>query len=267
MGSTRHGTLGEGIGYLLIGGSFARRHWRFLRAAFAAGWKPALLEALASHSRPIDSGLETHAPRSFALFIGISLACGRADRAPRVLRTFHRRQPTAHGPPPTCPGVAERSRTAHMMKHRPVYLDTSVLGGYFDLEFAESTRRLWELMLHGEYRFFTSEVTAAEILDAPAPVRGLFAETFPDLIEVGVEAEALADDYVAAKVVSERFRDDARHVAVCSLSGISPLVSWNFKHLVNLRREEGFNATNLLRGLPMLRIVSPLELLNDDEDE
>ena len=150
---------------------------------------------------------------------------------------------------------------------RPVYIDTSVIGGYFDSEFAEATRRFWELGHRGEYRFVTSEVTAAEVSEAPEPVRELFAESFPELIEVGSEAEALADAYVDAGVVSSRFRDDALHVAVCTLEGISPLASWNFRHLVNLRREEGFNATNLLRGLPMLRIVSPLELLGDEEED
>ena len=44
------------------------------------------------------------------------------------------------------------------------------------------------------------------------------------------------------------------------------LVSWNFKHLVNLRREDGFNAVNLLHGRPLLRIVSPLELIYEDEN-
>jgi predicted nucleic acid-binding protein len=142
-----------------------------------------------------------------------------------------------------------------------------VIGGYFDPEFAEPTRRLWALMRNGEYRFVVSEVVTTEVFHAPIEVRELFAETFPESIEVREEAKVLADAYVEAKVVSGRYRDDALHVAVCVLEGIGLLASWNFKHLVNLRREEGFNAINLLRGLPMVRIVSPLELLNDEEDD
>ena len=153
------------------------------------------------------------------------------------------------------------------MRARPVYLDTSVIGGYFDSEFAEPTLALWELAGGGEYRLVTSGLTANEVLAAPPEVRELFVETFANPIVVGVEAEVLADAYVEAKVVPVRYRDDALHVAVCVLEGIGLLASWNFKHLVNLRREEGFNAINLLRGLPMVRIVSPLELLNEEDDD
>jgi hypothetical protein len=43
-------------------------------------------------------------------------------------------------------------------------------------------------------------------------------------------------------------------------------VSWNFKHLVNVRREEAFNAVNLLRGWPLVRIVSPKEIIHAEPE-
>jgi hypothetical protein len=45
------------------------------------------------------------------------------------------------------------------------------------------------------------------------------------------------------------------------------VVSWNFKHLANIKREAGFNAVNLLHGWPQMRILTPLQLLNDETDE
>ena len=45
------------------------------------------------------------------------------------------------------------------------------------------------------------------------------------------------------------------------------LVSWNFKHLVNVQREAGFNAVNLLQGYPPIRIVNPLELIHGNQDQ
>lgn len=53
----------------------------------------------------------------------------------------------------------------------------------------------------------------------------------------------------------------------CTLSGIEFLVSWNFKHLTNLRREAGFNAVNSLQGFPSLRIVAPTFLIHGYEKE
>ena len=151
------------------------------------------------------------------------------------------------------------------MTGRILSIDTSVIGGYFDAEFAEATRRLWQLAQRGFFTLRTSEVTATEIANAPGPIRRLFAASFTQLIKLNPDTVALASAYVAHKIVPPKYHDDALHVAACSLAGISPLVSWNFKHLVNLRREDGFNAVNLLHGRPTLRIVSPLELIYENE--
>ena len=69
-------------------------------------------------------------------------------------------------------------------------------------------------------------------------------------------------------MVTRKFEDDALHVAICSTHRIPYLVSWNFKHLVNVRREAGFNAVNLLQGYPQVSIANPKELIyGDTEDE
>ena len=84
-----------------------------------------------------------------------------------------------------------------------------------------------------------------------------------DVLERTSEMEKLAATYLAQKVVPIKFDDDARHVAICTVSRIEHLVSWNFKHLANARREAGSNAVNLLQGYPPVSIVNPLELIYD----
>ncbi len=151
----------------------------------------------------------------------------------------------------------------------PLYLDTSVIGGYFDDEFEEATRELWRQKEAGRFRFTTSAVTRQEIEEAPADVRELMEETFPaaDLLPLTVEAIELARAYLDAAVVPETYADDARHVAIAVVHELHLLVSWNFRHMVNVRRSDAFNAVNLLQGYPPIRIVSPLELIYDDEEE
>lgn len=61
-----------------------------------------------------------------------------------------------------------------------LYLDNSILGGYFDSEFQEPTRRLWRMAENGECRFVASVVTQEEASLAPSQVVRLFARTFPD---------------------------------------------------------------------------------------
>jgi hypothetical protein len=49
------------------------------------------------------------------------------------------------------------------------YLDTSVLGGYFDEEFAETRQELWRQMKPGHFRFVSSLWVAQELTEAPLP--------------------------------------------------------------------------------------------------
>lgn len=131
------------------------------------------------------------------------------------------------------------------------------------------TRALWRLMERGAYRFYSSRVGMSERRGAPLPVRELAARTFTDatrILDVSPEAFALARADVAAGVVPTKFADDAAHVAVATGEGIGLIVSWNFKHLASLHRNERFNAVNLLHGRPAIRIVTPSVLLNPDDN-
>ena len=150
-----------------------------------------------------------------------------------------------------------------------LYLDTPAIGGYFDDEWKEATQALGRQMVAGPWRFGTSLVAAEELELVPEPVRELLQRSFSadGLLEMTREIQELAGAYVAHGVVSRKFQDDARHVAACTVHGIGLLVGWNFKHLVNVRREAGFNGVNLLKGYPAIRIVNPLELIYEPEDQ
>jgi hypothetical protein len=60
---------------------------------------------------------------------------------------------------------------------------------------------------------------------------------------------------------------DAQHIAVATVARVDVLVSWNFRHIVNLDRIRGFNAVNLRAGYPLLEIRSPLEVSSDDDED
>ena len=116
-----------------------------------------------------------------------------------------------------------------------LYLDTSILGGYFDDEWKQPTRELWRQMESGLWRFVTSLVAAEELIEAPERVRELFNSTFKaaDVLKITEEIDHLAAIYVAQGVVTPKYEDDARHVAACTVNRIDFLVSWNFRHMVN----------------------------------
>jgi len=76
------------------------------------------------------------------------------------------------------------------------------------------------------------------------------------------EAFELADTYVARGVVGPGARSDALHVALAVVGRVDVLVSWNFRHLVNLTRIRLFQAVNLERGYGLIEIRSPKEVLD-----
>ena len=84
----------------------------------------------------------------------------------------------------------------------PLYLDTSVIGGYYDTEFRDDTRALWRLRGAGRFQFITSQLVLQEIAGAPVRVRELIRATFDptDVQERTSEAEELAQAYLAYKV-------------------------------------------------------------------
>jgi hypothetical protein len=74
----------------------------------------------------------------------------------------------------------------------------------------------------------------------------------------------LAEKYMEQKIVSENYYGDALHIAVATVIGVDVLVSWNFKHIVNLDRIKSFNSVNLKEGYNILEIRTPREVIENE---
>lgn len=148
------------------------------------------------------------------------------------------------------------------MKQR-IYIDTSIVGGYFDDEFKDDTIALFNRFENNEITFVVSDLLELELLDAPENVRSLFTRYSADKFEIIAltqEAFILADTYIAEKVVGKSSLEDCRHIALATIHHVDVLVSWNFKHIVNLDRIKGYNSVNLRLGYQMIEIRSPKDL-------
>ncbi len=62
----------------------------------------------------------------------------------------------------------------------------------------------------------------------------------------------------------KRTRADAQHIAIATVARVDVLVSWNFKHIVNLSRIHGYNSVNLRQGYSMIEIRTPREVMSDE---
>jgi len=145
-----------------------------------------------------------------------------------------------------------------------IYLDTSVIGGYYDSEFEEDTRILFEKIKLEQFHVVLSDITEGELQEASEMIRNLFIELSAGLatkIELTEEAVQLADTYLAEKVVGKTSRVDCFHIALATIHQVDILVSWNFKHIVNVQRIRGYNAVNMKMGYPTIDIRSPKEII------
>jgi predicted nucleic acid-binding protein len=154
------------------------------------------------------------------------------------------------------------------MKQR-IYIDTSVFGGYFDEEFSEHTVPLFDRIKNEEFILLFSTVTQDELDNAPEEikelVRSLKAEN-TEFIETTDDVVDLATEYITEKVVGRTSFADCLHIALATISRADFLVSWNFKHIVNIQKIREYNSINIKKGYKQLEIRSPREFLKYEED-
>jgi hypothetical protein len=149
------------------------------------------------------------------------------------------------------------------MKLQRIYIDTSVIGGCFDPEFAEWSIGLLQDFRNDRFKPLLSQVTAAEIRDAPKIVQVIYAELIALKAEVIVVEESaleLADEYQSRGILTPNFYADGLHIAIATVAEADVLVSWNFKHIVRFDKIRLFNAVNLEYGYKALQIYSPREV-------
>jgi hypothetical protein len=120
-----------------------------------------------------------------------------------------------------------------------------------------------------EIYLIISSLLEEELLNAPDPIKEFFKSLPTDQLEfvsLNTPAIELAELYLKEKVVGETSRADCRHIALATLNKVDVLVSWNFRHIVNLRRIRGYNSINLREGHHTLEIRSPKELMEYEND-
>ena len=154
------------------------------------------------------------------------------------------------------------------MKQR-LYIDTSVFGGYYDEEFEEFTKPIFDRIREDEFLLLFSTVTQDELENAPIQVRELVKHLkvdFTEFVEITEEAVELAMQYIKEKVVGQTSYADSLHIALATIHHANFLVSWNFKHIVNVQKIMGYNSINIKNGYKQLEIRSPRDFIKYEDD-
>jgi len=151
------------------------------------------------------------------------------------------------------------------MKKQRIYLDTSVFGGLYDEEFKEFTEPLFERIKKSEFEIIYSNITEKELQNAPKYIKStvkLLPDTTTEYVKSDIETAKLAKKYIEEGVVGATSYTDCLHIALATKHNANILISWNFKHIVNVVRIIGYNSVNISQGYKPIDIRSPRELMN-----
>jgi predicted nucleic acid-binding protein len=148
-----------------------------------------------------------------------------------------------------------------------LYLETSVIGAYLDNGEPfrrDLTIRWWEHEMK-DYRTVISALVTRELERAPDPHRTSYLKLIAPLeqAELTDEAAILADGYVSRGIFHRKYIADALHVAIASYHKIDYLVTWNFGHLANVRRQARIRLFNTAAGFYVPMIVTPEFLVSE----
>ena len=152
---------------------------------------------------------------------------------------------------------------------RRVYIETSVWGMVAPGQspaLQEPTLEFLDACTARQHQPYISAVVADELRRADEAVRKITIARLgaidPTVLELTPRSEALAERFVREGILSARRLDDARHVACALAHELELLVSWNYRHIANVRKSEAFNAIAVLGGVRGdLEIHTPLEVL------
>jgi hypothetical protein len=158
-----------------------------------------------------------------------------------------------------------------MMKTKSVYLETSIISYLTALPtnnliasaYQKISKKWWKESLF-KYNPYISQAVIDEIRkgDEKAAQRRLSAVENIELADISMETYQLSTKYFEILDIPEKARLDTLHIACAVLNEIDYILSWNFKHIANVRTREKISTFNAIRGLKNPMICTPEELEN-----
>lgn len=153
-----------------------------------------------------------------------------------------------------------------------MYLDTSVISHLMQEDVPDKmadTRKLWQMFQQGVYEVCLSTVTLQEIDDCYEPKRSGLLNYLNQIeyetYDVTKEALDVAHQIIDMGVLTNKSFDDCQHIGVAVVNNCDCIISWNFKHIVNIKTIRGVKAITNLEGYKPIEIWSPSVLLESEE--
>jgi len=159
-----------------------------------------------------------------------------------------------------------------LMRKQKIYLETTLFNYYFDTDrdAHADTVKLFKEIAKGKFEAYTSIAVLEELKKAPVEKRdamlALVDEYGITTLQVTEEAERLADIYVSKGIIPLKYETDSVHIAVATVNDLDLIVSLNFRHIVNPETKYTTRLEDIKNGYRSAEIVSPMEVIEYDEE-
>lgn len=157
------------------------------------------------------------------------------------------------------------------MKKLKVYLDTSVISHLMQEDVPEKmadTLKLWDMFKEGKYDVYLSTVTLKEIQECPEPKRTKLVDYLNEIqfatLDITEDVEKVANKIIDMGILTKKSFDDCQHIGAAVINECDCIISWNFKHIVNVKTIRGVRAITNLEGYKMIEIWNPSVLLESE---
>lgn len=157
------------------------------------------------------------------------------------------------------------------MQKLKVYLDTSVISHLLQEDVPEKmadTQKLWEMFRQGKHDVYLSTVTVREIQDCKEPKRKQLLDYLGQIqytmLDISDEVIEVAEQIINLGILAQKSYDDCQHIGAAVVNECDCIISWNFKHIVNVKTIRGVRAITNLKGYRQIEIVSPSALLESE---
>ncbi|MDR1194612.1 MAG: helix-turn-helix domain-containing protein [Peptococcaceae bacterium] len=161
----------------------------------------------------------------------------------------------------------------HSMRKPKIYLDTSAISHLEQPEKPSEqaySRELFDYIKAGRYDVYLSSVVFDEIGDCSperkeALLRHVAEISFED-IHINADVALLASKIIERNVLPKRSRRDSQHIAAAIIAGCDYIVSWNMRHMANVKTNKNIRHILIDEGYKEIMLVPPTMLLEGSVD-
>jgi predicted nucleic acid-binding protein len=157
------------------------------------------------------------------------------------------------------------------MRKLKIYLDTSTISHLEQPEKPSEqaySREMFDYIKKERFEVYLSSVVFDEINECLLPKREILLRNIAEInfedIVISDAVQTLAAKIIERKVLPKNSIRDSQHIAAAIISGCDYIVSWNMKHMANVKTNKNIRHIIIDEGYKEIMLVPPSMLLDEE---